>query len=128
MVSSPTQAAPFSFEKRVVLVGVCCFVCYALALHPLIHGKKGLYKKTNMLRVSHCFIVSSGNCVRLRGGGWQWLIFTFYCLDFPSSSSSLSLHYIVGLIAGGLETIRVSVLRCHCRMGSRMSCRMGSRL
>ena len=52
MGSSPTQAASFSFEKN------CpgwCVLRYALALHPLIHGKKGLYKITNMLRVSHCY-------------------------------------------------------------------------
>ena len=71
-----------------------------------------------MSRMSHWFIegVSSSSSGRLGGGGGRkvlwYLIFTFYYF-FSSSSSSLSLHYIVGLIAGGLETVRVSVLRCH---------------
>ena len=64
-----------------------------------------------MSRVSHWFIECSSSG-RLGGGGETKVL---WILIFPSSSSSssLSLHYIVGLIAGSLETVRVSVLRCH---------------
>ena len=60
-----------------------------------------------MSRVSHWFMLSSG---RLGGDGETKVL---WILILSSSSSSLSLHYTVGLIAGGLETVRVSVLRCH---------------
>ena len=63
-----------------------------------------------MSRVSHWFMLSSSSSGRLGGGGETKVL---WILILSSSSSSLSLHYIVGLIVGGLETVRVSVLRCH---------------
>ena len=64
-----------------------------------------------MSRVSHWFMLSSSSSGRLGGGGETKVLWIL--IFSSSSSSSLSLHYIVGLIAGGLETVRVSVLRCH---------------
>ena len=72
-------------------------------------GKKGCIKNKHVESVTLFHSLQRQLCVRLRGGGEQCLIFTSYCLDFSSSSSSLSLHYIVGLIAGGLETVRVCI-------------------
>ena len=55
--------------------------------------------------LSDRFIVSSSSSGRLGGGGGRkvlrCLIFNFSC---PPSLS----HYIVGLIAGGLELVRIS--------------------
>ena len=65
-----------------------------------------------MSRVSHWFMFSSSSSGRLGGGG-ETKVLWILIFSSSSSSSGLSLHYIVGLIAGGLETVRVSVLRCH---------------
>ena len=85
-------------------------------MHTLQNKSFNIVRGCVKNNVSQRFIegVSSSSSGRLGGGGGRKvLVFTFYCLDFPSSSSSLFLHCIVGLIAGGLETVRDSVLRCH---------------
>ena len=51
---SPTQGSSFSFEKGVVLVGVA-FVCYALALYPLIHA----HVRVTSVMFHHKYIVWS---------------------------------------------------------------------